>query len=247
MNRRAPRQGADVNNGVYRTDKRFLKVVRSEFKIVFDLASSDDNCVVKRHFTEKDDALSRDWPRGAGYSWLNPPYRDIWPWAQRCYEQSLRGSKTLLLVPASVGADWFKQWVWGKAEIRFLNGRLTFEGHAQGYPKDLMLAVFDRTRASGASIWNWRIAMGKKPKNPFPANQKLFRVVGWYIGEGDQWVSTKSELLNESDAQAFAREWDRKVEDRYGPLPARKSAAVILDDQAVAEFETKKAERRLAK
>jgi site-specific DNA-methyltransferase (adenine-specific) len=155
MSRKAPRQGVDLNGGVYHTPDDFLSVVKAEFNIVFDLASTDENCVVPDHFTVEDNALIQPW-NAVGWNWLNPPYDNIAPWAKKCYEEMQRGAATLFLVPASVGSNWFRDWVYGKAEVRFLNGRLTFKGHPTCYPKDLMLAIYEQGRPVKHCPWNWR-------------------------------------------------------------------------------------------
>jgi len=159
MSRKAPRQGIDLNGGVYRTPKDFIKVVNDEFPIAFDLASSDDNCIVPAHFTVKDDALSQSWPTD-GWNWLNPPFNNIGRWARKCREQlEYEGVRTLFLVPASVGSNWYRDYVHSVAEVRFLNGRLTFEGHTTCYPKDLMLAIFEEDREPRKWPWNWRAVL----------------------------------------------------------------------------------------
>lgn len=79
-----------------------------------------------------------------------------------------------------------------------------------------------------------------KGKKPLPANRKLFRTIGSYLADSGEWLKTKSELMTEGDARAFAAEWDAKVKGSYG-LPPGKQAIVIVDEKAVRAF---KAERR---
>lgn len=52
------------------------------------------------------------------------------------------GTKILMLVPASVGSNWYRDFVFRKAQTVFINGRIKFLGQMQPYPKDLMLCVF---------------------------------------------------------------------------------------------------------
>lgn len=157
MSRKVPRQGVDLNGGVYRTPVSFLDIVEEEFgHLAFDLASSDENCVVMDHFTERDNALVQPWHKIRGWSWLNPPYGNIGAWAKKCHEESRLGAKVLFLVPASVGSNWYRDWVYNKCEVRFLNGRITFEGHDTPYPKDLMLGVYELGRKADQIIWSWQ-------------------------------------------------------------------------------------------
>lgn len=159
MARKVPRQGVDLNDGVYRTPKVFLEAVEREFPLVFDLAASEGNNVAEMFYTVRDDALSQAWSWiTGGWCWLNPPYDHIGKWAKKAYTESVLGTKIVMLVPASVGANWFRDYVDGKAEIRFLNGRLTFVGHTSPYPKDLMLCIYENGRTPGMIIWPWRNA-----------------------------------------------------------------------------------------
>lgn len=158
MPRKAPRQGVDLNGGTYGTPVAFIKAVEREFgPLVFDLASDGTNNVAAMCYTPAEDSLSQAWSWIVGWAWLNPPYDDIGKWAKKAYSESLLGAKILMLVPASVGSNWYRDYVYGKAEVRFLNGRLTFVGHKAGYPKDLMLIVYDHGREAKQTIWNWRV------------------------------------------------------------------------------------------
>lgn len=159
MPRKAPRQGVDLNGGTYGTPRSFIQAVEREFgALVFDLASDGKNNIAPMYYTPAEDSLSQAWSWiTGGFAWLNPPYDDIGKWAKKAYTESLLGTKILMLVPASVGSNWYRDFVYGKAEVRFLNGRLTFVGHKTGYPKDLMLIVYDSERTPSQTIWNWRI------------------------------------------------------------------------------------------
>jgi phage N-6-adenine-methyltransferase len=158
MARKAPRQGVDLNGGTYSTPRTFIQAVEREFgALVFDLAANDENHVAAMYYTLAEDSLSQAWSWiTGGFCWLNPPYDDIGKWAKKAYSESLLGTKVLMLVPASVGTNWFRDFVYGKAEVRFLNGRLTFAGHKAPYPKDLMLVVYENGREPRQIIWPWR-------------------------------------------------------------------------------------------
>lgn len=84
---------------------------------------------------------------------LTPPYSNIKEWVAKC-DGSL--AAIALLVPASVGSNWFRDHVDGKARVFFLNGRVTFVGHKAGYPKDLILCLYGPDIAPGYEVWDWR-------------------------------------------------------------------------------------------
>lgn len=96
--------------------------------------------------------------------WLNPPYTDIGPWAKRCMETGAAGGRMALLVPASVGSNWFRDYVDGHAHVLFLNGRLAFmpDKPTWLYPKDCMLVLYGNKVEPGCEVWNWRQTLGRK-------------------------------------------------------------------------------------
>jgi phage N-6-adenine-methyltransferase len=188
-------QGEDLKQGVYRTPRNFMDVIRAEFgPLTWDLAASADNAQALQYLTETDNALALDrpWRRLGGWLWLNPPYGNIGVWAAKAAEEARHGAKILFLVPAAVGSNWYAESLHGQAGIRFLRPRLVFEflypldymdtktkrinaeRAAKGldpipcakagtpnkdpYPKDLLLAVFDRSRPFlWPAPWDWRL------------------------------------------------------------------------------------------
>lgn len=154
----------------YRTPDNFLEAVRRRFgPLAWDLASDGMNSVAdlaghlpptEHCFMPETDALARDWwepdtDLKGGWLWLNPPFGEISKWAAKCAEESERGARILFLVPAAIGANWFRDHVHGRAYVLGLNGRLCFDGK-NPYPKDLMLCVYGSGVGPGFDVWNWR-------------------------------------------------------------------------------------------
>lgn len=153
--------GASYNNGKSTTEVQtppeFLAACYRRFKIstfTWDLAATDANTVAPFHFTPDQDALSQDWDECGGWLWLNPPYANITPWVAKA--SACRESNIAMLVPASVGANWWRQHVDGKAHVLLLNGRIKFVGHKDGFPKDLALLLFTPFIKGGYEVWDWK-------------------------------------------------------------------------------------------
>jgi hypothetical protein len=148
------------------TDPAFVAAVVSRFgPLSVDLAASESNALVYVGFlTSRIDSLKQPWHEIEGNRWLNPPFSDITPWAYKCYETARQlvmfgvrpPSRTLFLVPASIGSNWFAAYVHGTARVIALNPRLTFVGHTSPYPKDMMLCVYDAEFDPGFDVWRWR-------------------------------------------------------------------------------------------
>ena len=95
-----------------------------EFHFDLDAAASDSNHKCDRYFTEKDDGLKQKW---GGSVWVNPPYnKGLKKWVRKAYEESLAGSIVVMLIPARTETDYWHEYIFGKAEIRFIHGRIRF-------------------------------------------------------------------------------------------------------------------------
>ena len=102
-----PRQGAKGAKQDVGTPRCFLDAVTDRFgPIDFDLAAHERNAVVPRFYSPSRDTFKHTWELD-GNLWLNPEFRNIRPYAQRCYESAGRGRRIMMLTPASVGSDWF--------------------------------------------------------------------------------------------------------------------------------------------
>jgi site-specific DNA-methyltransferase (adenine-specific) len=81
-----------------------------------------------RNFINADtiNSLTQDWHRMGTTLWMNPPYSDTGTWVRKAYEESKKGCIVVCLIPADVSTGWFHEYVFGKAEIWLLNGRISF-------------------------------------------------------------------------------------------------------------------------
>src|SRR4030065_2360243 len=148
--------GASLNRGkseqVVETPREFLDAVEKRFgKILFDLAATSENTVTHLYgngdqffgpgSTHAENSLDENWRYMPEVLWINPPFGNIGPWAAKCAEQSNRRGWILLLVPGSIGANWWRDYVRDKAMVYAIQPRLTFVGSTSPYPKDLALCA----------------------------------------------------------------------------------------------------------
>lgn len=83
------------------------------------------------HFTDDpcpiggNGGLEREW---GACVFLNPPYSNPTPWVKKAYEESLKGKTVIGLLRGDTSTRWFHDWVWHKAELVFIKGRLNFNG-----------------------------------------------------------------------------------------------------------------------
>ena len=184
----APEQKPGRSKQDYGTPDEFLIAVRRRLGVesfAWDLSATRgvNECSPFGCYTLEDDALAGDVSRWLfpGWCWLNPPYSDINPWVERAYESGRVGGRVAVLIPASIGANWWVDWVEGKAQIIPLNGRITFVGETDAYPKDCALLLYGPDVAVGYDrAWRWmdtlteeELEMAKKRTKKEPKTPKV--------------------------------------------------------------------------
>lgn len=156
-----PKQKPGQSFQAYKTPNNFIMAVRELLDITnfsWDLAADDSNTQSPDGwYTEQDSAFNHDWAQIGGWLWLNPPFSNIEPWALKANQSAQLGAKIAMLVPASVGANWYKKYVHNQSYVLYLNGRLAFipEQPTWLYPKDCMLILWTKW-AIGNNVWDWR-------------------------------------------------------------------------------------------
>ncbi|MEA4960369.1 DNA N-6-adenine-methyltransferase [Lutispora sp.] len=123
--------------------------LHKEFNFQLDAACNRENCKCYRGlFIEKFDGLQEDWYRERSI-WLNPPYgRQIGKWVKKAYVESQKGCTVVCLLPARTDTKWFHDYIYNKAEIRFIKGRLKFGGHENAAPFPSMIVIFRPKQAA---------------------------------------------------------------------------------------------------
>lgn len=142
----------------YETPPDFMAAIDKRFGIpLWDLAATAENAKCKNFISPEEDSLSREWRSLCGLKWLNPPFDRIGPWAKKCAQLTTDwrhcGHRILFLTPASVGSNWFRDYVHKKALVLALNGRIQFVGTEDPYPKDCMLSCFGFQ--PDFDVWTW--------------------------------------------------------------------------------------------
>ncbi|MBQ7886418.1 MAG: adenine methyltransferase [Clostridia bacterium] len=126
----------------WETPDELFEELNREFRFTVDVASTHENAKVRRHYTPEENGLLQDW--GGETAWCNPPYgRELPKWIKKCAEEAgSNGATVVMLIPARTDTKAFHDHIYGKAEIRFLKGRLKFKGAKNGAPFPSMVVVF---------------------------------------------------------------------------------------------------------
>lgn len=123
------------------TPQNFFDQLDQEFHFTLDPCSTKENAKCAKFFTQEDDGLAQSWDNEIVF--CNPPYgREIKKWVKKASEA--RGGVTVLLIPARTCTSYFHDYIYHKAEIRFIRGRLKFGEATTPAPFPSMVVVFKK-------------------------------------------------------------------------------------------------------
>lgn len=130
------------------TPQDFFDNLNEEFHFTLDPCANEENHKCDLFFTKEQDGLTQDW--GGHVVFCNPPYgKEIAGWVRYSYEQSQKQNTTVvMLIPARTDTRYFHDYIYGKAEIRFIKGRLKFGDATTAAPFPSMVVIY-RKKAAG--------------------------------------------------------------------------------------------------
>ena len=109
-----------------------------EFHFTLDPCATPENAKCRKYYTQADDGLAQDWSGETVF--CNPPYgREIQKWVKKA---AVSEATTVMLIPARTDTTYFHDYIYGKAEIRFIRGRVKFGDSKTGAPFPSMIVVF---------------------------------------------------------------------------------------------------------
>lgn len=132
-----------------------FKKLQLEFEFTLDVCATKNNAKCKTYYTKEIDGLKQDWKKGRNeskknayntnkissdyWAWMNPPYgRETGKWVKKAAEEK----NVVALLPARTDTKWFHDHIYGKAEIRFIKGRLKFGNATNSAPFPSMICIF---------------------------------------------------------------------------------------------------------
>ena len=128
-------------NEMWTTPQDFFDKLDAEFHFTLDAAATKENAKCPDYFTEEQNGLLQRW---SGTVFCNPLYcRKTGLWVKKAFEESQAGHCiAVMLLPCRPDVSWFHDYILGKAEIRFIRGRLKFGGSKNSAPFPSMVVVF---------------------------------------------------------------------------------------------------------
>ena len=127
------------NSTEWETPIDLFKELDSKYHFTLDPAASNDNHKCAKYYTLEDDGLKHSW--GGETVFCNPPYgRNIGKWVEKASKEKCI---TVMLLPARTDTKWFHNFIYNKAKIIFIKGRLKFSGSKKMAPFPSMIVIFN--------------------------------------------------------------------------------------------------------
>lgn len=124
------------------TPQDFFDALDAEFHFTLDPCCTRENAKCAKHYTKEENGLALSWVNETVF--CNPPYgRELPKWVRKCHDEA-RHATVVMLIPARTDTRWFHDYIYGKAEIRFIKGRLKFGDSKNSAPFPSMLVIFRR-------------------------------------------------------------------------------------------------------
>lgn len=132
------------NTDQWATPTDFFKQLDERFNFTLDPCATIDNHKCQKFYTKEEDGLTKDWKGERVF--CNPPYGNaIKHWVKKCYEESLKpDTLVVMLIPARTDTAYFHDYIYHKAELEFVRGRLHFNDAKHGAPFPSMVVIFKK-------------------------------------------------------------------------------------------------------
>jgi phage N-6-adenine-methyltransferase len=148
----------------------FLKL-HGEFNFNLDVCALPQTAKCVNYFTPDIDGLSQDW---IGTCWMNPPYgREISIWLKKAYEESLKGSTVVCLIPARTDTKYWHEYCMKAAEIRFIKGRIKFGNSRNSAPFPSAIVIFKNNNNLSVRAYDPSIIHAMVIYNPATIHNKI--------------------------------------------------------------------------
>jgi phage N-6-adenine-methyltransferase len=133
------------------TPEEYFERLRKLFNFTLDPCASMDNRKCARFFDLTTDGLSQAW-NTEGAVFMNPPYgRNIGKWVKKAYEESLKGTPVVCLLPARTDTSWWQDYC-TKGLVKLVRGRLKFGEAANSAPFPSAIVIFANLDSSAPEL-----------------------------------------------------------------------------------------------
>jgi len=200
----------------WETPDDLYRSLNERFKFTLDPCCTHENAKCEKHYTMAENGLVQDWSTDIVF--LNPPYgREISKWIKKAYLESEKGATVVCLIPARTDTSYWHDYIFGKAKIEFLRGRIKFVNgrHQQNSaPFPSAIVIFDPKQKENKtntwvtqkpdyacifltrhkwkdnheySLWKFDWVEGGVPEDAPYDENVHYYYLGWFENDGDEW------------------------------------------------------------
>lgn len=122
------------NSDEWKTPLELYTRLNERFKFTLDPCSTKENHLCDKYYTKEGETV-----------FVNPPYSKIKQWVEKCYkEYETNGTTVVMLIPSRTDTRYFHNYIYHKAEIEFIKGRLHFSNSKNSAPFPSMIVIYER-------------------------------------------------------------------------------------------------------
>ena len=183
----------------WRTPESIYSNLNEEFEFDFD------PCPIN----PKMDGLYIEW--GQLY-FCNPPYKEISKWIQKGYEEFLNGKTVVFLIPSRTDTRWWHDYIMNATEMRFIKGRIRFQGATANAPFPSCIVVFkNRFNLKVGRMNEWISVKDRLPKKSESSKREDSNRITTFITNPDRFPKQKfdRDLLTKNIRDAVLRTLSR--------------------------------------
>lgn len=128
------------NSDEWYTPQGVFDELDKEFDFNLDPCATDENHKCEEYYTKEKDGLSQNW--GGKRVFCNPPYSQIDKWVEKAHDEGVKDNTVVvLLIPSRTDTRYFHNYIYQRAEIRFVKGRIKFSDKGSA-PFPSMVVIF---------------------------------------------------------------------------------------------------------
>ena len=125
------------------TPDYLFKDLDNEFHFTLDPCASEENHKCDKYYTKEDNGLIQSWAGERVF--CNPPYgRQVKEWVRKAATSD--AEIVVLLIFARTDTQYFHDYIYHKAELRFIKGRVKFGNAINNAPFPSMLVIFRKNK-----------------------------------------------------------------------------------------------------
>lgn len=134
------------NTNEWGTPQKLFEILNEEFHFTLDPCSTDVNHKTNKYYTQKEDGLLQDWSGECVF--MNPPYGyQTAKWIEKAFKESLKGTMVVCLITARTDTSYWHDIIFRHAaQIRFIRGKIKFDGAKWNAPFASAVVIFDNSK-----------------------------------------------------------------------------------------------------